>query len=143
MTEAIQARTRIDVPPAEIYAIYRDVANWPAWDPDTRAASLHGPFALGTTGELVPTKGGPVIMQITALEPDRAFTVEARIPLFRMRFDHELTPVRGGTDVLHRVTFSGPLAFLFGRVVGEPLVRGLPATLAGLKRYAEQRVAAA
>lgn len=141
MADAIEARIRIGVAPPEIYAIYRDVANWPAWDPDTRLARLHGPFALGTTGELVPAKGRPVVMQITALEPDRAFTVEARVPGFRMRFEHELTPVTEGTEVLHRVSFSGPLAFIFGRVVGEPLRRGLPATLAGLKQYAEQRIA--
>lgn len=141
MADAIEASIVIAATPAEIFAVYRDVPGWSAWDPDTRRASLDGPFALGTTGELVPTKGRRVTMQIVALEPDRLFTVEARIPLFRMRFEHRLEPVHAGTRAWHRVEFSGALAFLFGPLVGGPLHDGLPATLRGLKRHVEARVA--
>jgi hypothetical protein len=139
--DRIEACARIARPPEEIFAIYRDVANWNAWDPDTRQASLHGPFAIGTTGDLVPERGRKVTMKIVAIQPDRGFSVEVRIPLFRMRFDHELTPMGAGTEVLHRVTFAGPLACLLAPSIGGPLRTGLPRTLQGLKRYAEEGIA--
>lgn len=75
-----------------IFRIYQDVAAWHTWDPDTRRASIDGPFAVGSRGILTPTKGKTVPMLLTRVEPDACFTVESRIPLFRMVFEHELVP---------------------------------------------------
>jgi hypothetical protein len=54
-----------------------------------------------------------------------------------MRFEHELEPVGTETRVTHRVVFEGPLAWLFGRIIGRQIDRGMAGTLAGLKRTAE------
>lgn len=131
----------VAVPAARIFEIYSDVASWSRWDPDTAEASLDGPFARGTSGRLRPARGREVPMTLAEIDRDRRFIVESRIPLFRMRFDHELTPVPGGTLVVHRVTFSGLLALVMGWLVRGPLHTGLPQTLACLKRYAETGVA--
>jgi hypothetical protein len=74
------------------------------------------------------------------VEPNVCFTVESRIPLFRMVFEHELMPQGGAVQVTHRVTFSGPLTFLLGRMLVRQLNQGLPVTLASLKRLAERAV---
>lgn len=66
------------------------------------------------------------------------FTLESKIPLFRMVFEHELVPQGAGVKVIHRVTFSGLLTFLLGRMLVKQLNQGLPLTLAGLKRLAER-----
>ena len=65
------------------------------------------------------------------------FTVESRMPLFRMVFEHELRPEGAATRVVHRVAFSGLLAALLGRMLVKRLNQGLPVTLAKLKRRAE------
>ena len=135
----IEAKVSIAVPPATVYAIYTEVEHWNRWDPDTRSASLDGPFAVGSEGVLAPTQGFPVKMKLTEVVQERSFTVECKAPLCVMRFDHELTPDGPGVTVLHRVSFSGPLAWLFGRLVGSRVRLGLPVTMQGLKRYAEQR----
>lgn len=54
-----------------------------------------------------------------------------------MVFEHELLSKNASTQVIHRVTFSGALAFLLGRIVGSRVKRGLPVTLAKLKVFAE------
>lgn len=137
----IEHRITVAAPPARLFAIYRDVSGWHRWDPDTRAATLDGPFAVGSRGRLTPTKGRTVPMVLTALVPDRLFTVESRIPLFRMVFEHELLPqpaiVGVHTEVVHRVTLSGPLTLLLGGMLTRQLNAGLPVTLANLKRLAE------
>lgn len=127
----------VEAPPQRLFAIYADVANWHRWDPDTQSAHIDGPFQVGARGSLTPAKGNTVPMVITAIEPDRSFTVESRIPLFRMCFEHELRPERGATRVVHRVSFSGALSFLLGRIVGAQVDKGLPVTLANLKALAE------
>ena len=134
----VEHRTLVLAPARRIFRLYQDVAAWHTWDPDTRSASLDGPFAVGTRGSLVPTEGRPVPMVLTCVEPDVRFTVESRIPLFRMVFEHELVPQGLATRVTHRVTFSGPLAVVLGRLLARRLDRGLPVTLANLKREAER-----
>ncbi|OOG37207.1 SRPBCC family protein [Polaromonas sp. A23] len=127
----------VNAAPERLFSLYADVSNWNRWDPDTKASSIGGPFQAGTRGSLTPTKGNTVPMLLTSVVSDRSFTVEVRIPLFRMVFEHELLPMEEATKVIHRVTFSGALAFLLGRVIGSQLNKGLPVTLAKLKASAE------
>ncbi len=139
MTTVIEHRIQIATPPDTIYRLYADVANWHRWDPDTKRATLDGPFAVGSRGTLTPAKGNTVPMMVTFADPARGFTVESRIPLLlRMVFEHELI-ARGEavTEVVHRVTLSGLLAWLIGPGLKRQLDVGLPVTLSRLKRLAE------
>ena len=133
----VESRITISATPAKIFEIYADVGNWKIWDPDTKASSIDGPFQTGSKGRITPAKGMTVPMDFVSVVPDRSFTVESRIPLFRMLFEHELNETAAGTEVVHRVTFSGALSFVLGPVVGNPLRTGLPITLARLKQLAE------
>lgn len=138
----VEHRITAAATPRSIFRIYEDVRNWHTWDPDTRAASLDGAFAVGSRGRLVPAKGRAVPMVLTRVERDRCFTAESRIPLFRMRFEHELVPAGGNTEIVHRVTFSGALAFLLGTMLARRVDAGLPVTLQRLKALAESAPAA-
>lgn len=138
----VEHRITIAAAPDLVFAIYRDVANWHTWDPDTKRAVLDGPFAVGSRGRLTPARGNTVPLVLTPVDPERGFTVEARIPFFRMVFEHELTRrTAGETGVVHRVTFSGLLARVLGPMLTRRLNDGLPVTLARLKALAEARSA--
>jgi hypothetical protein len=138
----VEHRVTVAASPEVVFKIYEDVANWHTWDPDTKQASLDGPFRVGSRGRLTPSKGNTVPMLLSHVGQDRSFTVESKIPLFRMLFEHELTPSPGGTEVVHRVTFSGPLSILLGPMLSRQLNAGLPVTLGRLKALAEARSAA-
>jgi hypothetical protein len=138
----VEHRIVTAAPPAVVYALYQDVEHWHEWDPDTKRAFISGPFAVGSRGRLTPAKGNTVPMVLTQVEPDRGFTVESKIPLFRMVFEHVLTPVPAGTEILHRVSFSGLLTPLLGRMLTRQLNQGLPVTLGRLKALAESRARA-
>lgn len=120
-----------------VFRIYENVAEWHTWDPDTKTASLEGPFAVGSRGSLTPARGNTVPMLVTRVEPNACFTVESSIPLFRMVFEHELSPQGPAVKVTHRVSFSGLLSAVLGRMLVKRLDQGLPVTLARLKRLAE------
>lgn len=134
----VEHRIQVAASPQRIFRLYEDVPGWPRWDPDTKSATLDGPFAVGTRGKLTPAKGNAVPMLVTSVEPNRSFTVECRIPLFRMVFEHELVPMGRTTEVVHRASFSGALAPFLGRMLARRVDAGLPVTLANLKRSAEQ-----
>lgn len=135
----IEHRTTVACAPDRIGTIYADVPNWHRWDPDTQAATLDGPFAVGSRGTLTPAKGNTVLMALTRVDPARGFTAEVHIPLLlRMVFEHELIARSPSlTEVVHRVTLSGPLSWLIGPTLKRQLNAGLPVTLARLKRLAE------
>jgi hypothetical protein len=134
----VEHRITVAAPADTLFAIYADVPNWHTWDPDTQRARLDGPFAEGSRGRLTPTQGNTVPMVLTRVVPGRAFTAESRIPLFCMVFEHELTPLAtGATEVVHRVSFSGPLSLLLAPLMTRRLNSGLPVTLARLKALAE------
>jgi hypothetical protein len=140
-TMQVEHRISVAAPPERIFAIYEDVQHWHTWDPDTKAASLDGPFRVGSRGKLTPTKGNAVPMLLTAVEPNHLFTVESKIPLFCMLFEHELLRRDALTEVIHRVTFSGLLSFILGPLIAKQLNIGLPRTLANLKYLAEGKSA--
>jgi hypothetical protein len=58
--------------------------------------------------------------------------------LFRIVFEHVLRRADYGTEVIHRVTLSGPLSWVLGRMLTKQLNRGLPVTLDNLKQLAER-----
>lgn len=133
----IEHRITIDASPEKIFAIYEDVRNWHTWDPDTKEAFIEGPFRVGSRGRITPPKGMAVPMLLTQVEPGKCFTVESKIPLFRMLFEHELVPSNETTEVIHRVTFSGLLSLVLGPMLSKQLNAGLPVTLRNLKALAE------
>lgn len=129
----------IDASADSVFAIYADVAHWPDWDPDTRAASIDGAFTSGARGRLVPGKGFPVPMLFTSVEPGRGFTVVSRVLFSTMTFAHVLRPHGRGVVATHGVAFQGPFAPFLRRLVGSRVRRGLPVTMARLKSHAEAR----
>ena len=132
----IEETIDIGVPADRVMSCYRNVAEWPCWDPDTKAASIDGPFQTGATGKLRPAKGFTVPMQFVSVT-EHGFTVESPAPFCTMRFEHELNPTTSGTRVTHRVSFSGLLAHFFGWLVGSRVRAGLPVTMASLKKKLE------
>lgn len=138
----IEHRIPVAASAQTIFDIYEDVQNWHAWDPDTKKATLDGPFQVGSSGSITPTKGTTVPMVLSKVVPNQCFTVETKIPLFRMLFEHELAPLPGATEVVHRVTFSGLLSIVLGPMLSKQLNSGLPITLRKLKALAEARSAA-
>jgi hypothetical protein len=133
----IEEKIAINCSPDVVFAMYADVANWNRWDPDTKRSSIDGPFRTGATGRIAPQKGMEVPMEFVSVVPNRSFCVVSKIPFFTMTFDHDLLPDHAGVTAIHKVTFSGPLAFVFGTLIRSQLRKGLPVTMASLKRHAE------
>lgn len=133
----VEVSRKILASPAAIFSVYRAVEHWHRWDPDTKSASLADGFSIGSQGFLTPSKGKTIPILLTEIETNHKFTVESRIPLLRMVFEHELTPcdAENATQVTHRVHFHGFLSPIFGWLLGNQLQKNLPLTLERLEQY--------
>ena len=129
----------IAAPPEKVFALYENVTAWSSWDPDVKTSSIEGSFSSGASGSIKPSSGPKARIKFTEIMPNRSFTVETKLPLCIMRFEHELTLLASGTNAKHRVTFQGLLSPFFGRVIGSKIRKGLPITLQGLKHAAEKQ----
>ena len=134
---SLEHSVSIDSTPEKIFAIYKDVDSWAQWDPDIEAVGMDGDFQAGTTGWLKPVGAPKTKTRLVSVNEPLSFTVESKLPFCTMRFEHVLTPIDTQTQATHRVEFSGPLAPLFSRLVGNKIQKGIDGTMQGLKRHAE------
>ena len=101
-----------------------DHDTWPAWSPDTEWVRLDGPARRGTRGVIKP-KGAPrAKFVITACEPATSetgaaeYTDTSTLPGATLVFRHIARPSPDGTDLQVDVTMTGPLTFVWARVMG-------------------------
>ena len=115
-----------------------DAEKWPEHNADLEWARLEGPVAVGSRIVMKPKGSGKTSATITLVTPLESFRTEARLPLARLRIDHEMSPLPGGgTRFTHRWTMSGPLSGLFWKLFGQRASSSLPAMLDNIVRIAE------
>jgi Polyketide cyclase / dehydrase and lipid transport len=133
-----EVNTLINAPAATVFALYENVAQWPVWDTDVKSASIQGAFVSGARGVIVPNGGPKSDIVFSEVIRNKSFTVDCKLPLCMMRFEHELEAQGNGTRATHRVIFDGLLAPLFGRLIGSGMRKSLPKVMESLKAVAEK-----
>ena len=125
-------------PPERVWALWTDVAGWPTWDLELKAAELSGPFAVGAEGRLTPVAGPRSRFAVTAVEPGRSYTIETALPLGALRIRRSWTATADGrTAFTHAVSFHGVGGRLLARRLGPRFRRALPDVMGRLARLAE------
>src|SRR5262245_53413972 len=122
-----------------VYQALLDVAHWPEWDDELERVTIAGPAVAGAAFTLRPRGGPDVRMKIVTADPARRFVDCALLLLARIETTHELLPQAGGTLVRSIITVSGPLGFLWDRLVVRKLAAGAHAQALRLGSYAAVR----
>ena len=123
--------------PDAVWAVWTDVAGWPAWDVELDSAALDGAFEEGATGRLVPKRGPSARFRIEDVEPGRAYTLVTRLPLGSLRVRRTWETVEGGIAVTHAVTFGGVGGRALAGRLGPGFRRALPVALDRLRALSE------
>lgn len=121
-----------------MFRLYENCSGWPTWDSELETCSLPDGLEVGSRGWLKPRGAPRADILISEVTRNRSFTAVGRLPLCRMGFVHELEELGSTTRATHRVVFEDPLSFLFRRFLGRGIQKGLPSTMAGLKKAAEE-----
>lgn len=117
---------RSPLPADAIWPVIADVASWPGVDHQIDWVRIDRPAAPGVAFQLKP-KGGPTLsMTIGRFEPPCTYSDVCRMPLAQMETIHSLEPGIE-TVVRVRIEITGPLAGLWGLLVGRRHFSGLPA----------------
>lgn len=122
-----------------LWDVLADVNNWKSWGPDLEWTRLNGPAATGKDFLLKP-KGGPKT-RITIVQCDRpsAFSDLSHLPLCKMRFVHTFVDTPEGVRIEMDLRMSGPLTFLWKKVIGAKQADEFPQHVRALIDAAKQR----
>jgi hypothetical protein len=121
-----EAQATSTAAPAGFFRKWGDMATWPEWNLDTEWVRLDGPFETGSRGVLKP-KGGPKVkFVIESLVPDREFVDVSLLVGARLTFHHIVEQLpEGGCRVHVIVTMTGPLRWLWFKILGSGLQKSL------------------
>ena len=132
--------------PEDAWTAWVDVARWSELDV-IETARLDGEFREGSTIVSKP-RGVPAVTAlgihwtIARVEPPRLWVSESHGPGARMIAEHLIEPSEAGTKLTERLSFSGPLGELLGRIVRRRLQATLSSMTEQVAREAERRSSA-
>ncbi|WP_144830208.1 hypothetical protein [Microbacterium sp. BH-3-3-3] len=104
-------------------------ADWAVDDPDLREAVFAVPPRVGSTGRVLNHGTPAQRFTFTELQPGVAMNFRIGLPGAVLSFPHRMRQTPNGLSVTHAVEISGPLAGVFGPLVGRKIAAGLPAVV--------------
>lgn len=108
----------VSAQPAAIWALFRDVAGWKAWNPGVAASQLEGPFESGSWFSMTPSGGEPLRSQLLDVRENECFIDETRVDELVVTVHHRLTPLSSGqTRVSYTLLANGPGATQIGPMI--------------------------
>ncbi len=123
--------------PEVVWKYWSDPNTWSQWDPDIVYCKVFGEFKQGNQGVLKPKNGPEVKFTLTHVEPHKSFIDEAKLLLATLSFSHSLQVVSNThVRITHKATITGPLSFLFVKLMGKNLRRTIPLALDNLAALA-------
>jgi hypothetical protein len=124
-------------PASAFFAKWIDHSSWPEWSPDTEWVTLDGPVALGAKGELKPAGGPRVKFTVSHYVEGKRYADSSRFPGATLVFDHSAESGDDSTVLRANATMSGPLAFLWARIIGPGFSASVPDDLDRLVKIVE------
>ncbi|MEL7332684.1 MAG: polyketide cyclase [Cyanobacteria bacterium J06560_2] len=130
--------------PETIWSIWTAVGWWPEWDSELLHAELEGDFCLGAVGRLKPRVGPVSEFSVSQIALGKSYTFTTKLLFCKLHVYRFLEPSNSINKTLftHRVSFEGPLSFLFNLLLGPRFKRALPKAMAQIQQLAESEVRA-
>ena len=123
--------------PAAIFALWADIDHWNDHDEGIEWAKLSDTFASGGHYTIKP-KGGPKTKaDILVVEPNKRFVDVSHLPGAKLKFDHSISQNANNTTVSIVMTLTGPLSFLWAKILGKNQQADLEKSTATLIAKAE------
>lgn len=115
-----------EVTKEQIWKLFADVNNWPAWDKGVEFAKLEGKFEKGNHFMFQP-KGGPQLkIKIVEAIENQNFTDFIKFPLAKMYGEHLFEETADGLKMTTTMKVQGILGFLWRKIVAQKIVDALP-----------------
>lgn len=129
-----------EVTKEQMWKLYANVNEWHLWDDEIDYAKMEGPFAQGNTFKLKPKKGPLVTIELKEVNPFVSFTDLTRFPLAKMYGEHTFTDTAKGLEIKTTMRVTGPLHFLWVKLVAGNIAAGLEAETKKQIEYAKKNL---
>lgn len=126
MWEKTYSTTTKAVSAAQMWRLFADVNNWHHWDTQIEYAQLSGEFERGNHFFIKVKKGPKVKIEIIETEPNRKFVDLTKFPGARMTGEHRFEESKEGLKITTTMRVTGPLGFLWRKIVAQDIVASLP-----------------
>jgi hypothetical protein len=122
----------------QIWKVWADINHWHEWDNDIEYAKISEPFQKSSCFELKPKRGPKVRIEIAECDHLQGFTDLARFPLAKMYSIHEVQDTPNGLRVVHTIRVTGPLYWLWRKLVAQGIADGIPGQTSRLIEVAKK-----
>jgi hypothetical protein len=116
-----------------IWALFRDVAGWTAWNAGIERVELEGPFAEGTWFTMKPPHQDALRSRLVDVREGDRFTDETRVGDLVVTVAHRIEDLGARRRVTFALDAAGPAA----EHIGPAIAADFPAVLAALAKRAE------
>jgi len=116
-----------EVSPEQLWPVLADVARWPELDRNIDWLRIAEAPAPGVRFVLKPRGGPRLSFTIGLFEAPGRYSDICQLLLARMHTRHSLQPADRGTRIVVEIEIEGPLARVWGWLVGRRHAAGLPA----------------
>ena len=123
----------------EIWRLWSDVNNWHLWDPDIEYGRIEESFSVGSHFFFKPKGISEVKLKLVEVEPMHKYTDQCKFFGAILSGTHEMAEVPGGLQLTTTVRVSGPLKFLWVKLVGQGIVDTLPEQMDSLAALASSQ----
>ena len=109
-----------------IWSLWTDVNNWPTWHGDLDYCRMEGEFVVGNSFKLKP-KGAPAVKIIlTDIQIGKEFTDCTHFFGAKMYDTHVITETTEGLLLTNKLVVTGPLRWLWIKLVAEHVADSVP-----------------
>jgi uncharacterized protein YndB with AHSA1/START domain len=119
--------------PEAVWAVLRDLGQWPRWDTSMERVALQGPFAVGSRVAMTPVGQDPIESTIVGITEAEYYADRTDFGGVTLQFSHTLTRLAGGgTRITHRLEITGDDAAELGPKLGPEITADFPEAMDGL-----------
>lgn len=138
MIELARTIQRTNAKPEAIFALWKDINSWADTDKGIEWAKLTGSFSAGTHYVIKP-KGGPKTKAtILVVEQNKRFIDASHLFGAELKFDHGVARENDKTIVTITMTLSGPLSWVWIKILGKSQQADLEKSTTNLIAKAER-----
>ena len=109
-----------------IWRIWTDIDNWPTWHGDLDYCKLEGPFKVGSHFMLKPKGMNPVKIVLTEINEGISFTDCTSFFGAKMYDTHAMEETPEGILLTNKLVVTGPLAWLWIKLVAQNVADTIP-----------------
>lgn len=123
----------------DIWRIWTDVNNWPAWHSDLDYCKMDGSFIVGNHFMLKP-KGVPAVkITLVEIDEERAFTDCTKFFGAKMYDTHTTEETPNGLRLTNTLVVTGPLKYLWIKLVAQNIADTVPEEMDSLVKLAREK----